>query len=233
MTRQKQIAQFYVYIWLRAKDGAFPAGTPYYVGKGFHHRASRERGPANHLRLLMPCETEQAAFDCERLLIRKLGRIDLGTGMLRNRTDGGEGATGRVYKHTPETRAKIGAAHKGRKQPDEMRRKVSIAMHGNTSSLGCKRSQETRGKMSASAKAKPPLSEETRLKMSAAQKNRPPVSEETRQKLSEAAKNITPETRAKISAANTGRRHTHETRAWMSIVAIAREARKKDAANAA
>lgn len=232
MVRQKQIAQFYVYIWLRAKDGTFPAGTPYYVGKGFHHRANRERGPANHLRLLLPCETEQAAFDCERIMIRQLGRIDSGTGMLRNRTDGGEGATGRVYKHTPETRAKIGAAHKGRKRPDETRRKMSIAMQGNTSSLGCKRSQETRAKMSASAKTKPLVSEETRLKISAAHKGRT-LSAEHIQKMRDAAKNISQETRAKISAANTGRKHSHETRTRMSIVAIAREARKKEASSAA
>jgi len=77
------------------------------------------------------------------------------------------------YIHTEETKQKISKAHKGREF-----------------------SEETRNKMSKSAKKKPPVSEETRRKMSEAQKGR-------------AAWNLgvsTPEeVRKKISAANKGR----------------------------
>ena len=54
--------------------------------------------------------TEPDAFQSEMLLISLYGRIDLGTGCLRNRTDGGEGLYGQVF--SSEHRAKIGAFRK-------------------------------------------------------------------------------------------------------------------------
>lgn len=41
-------------------------------------------------------ENEQEAFEYEKFLIKTIGRFDLGTGPLANKTDGGEGTTGRV-----------------------------------------------------------------------------------------------------------------------------------------
>lgn len=83
------------------------------------------------------------------------------------------------------------------------------------SCLGVVHSPETRAKMS---KAKKNMSAETRAKISAAVKLRPPRSAETRAKLSASQKGkvILPETRAKMSAGQKGRVHSAETRAKMS-----------------
>jgi len=64
-------------------------------------------------------------------LIKKYGRVDLGTGTLVNLTEGGEGAIGRVVKE--ETRYKMSKAKKGKKglrQSKEQREKTSELMKG-------------------------------------------------------------------------------------------------------
>ena len=96
--------------------------------------------------------------------------------------------------HTPESRAKIGAAQKGRTQSEESRAKISAAKKGKT------HSDEARSNMSASQKGKT-LSAETRAKIGAFHKGKI-VSEETRAKLSEAGKGKTysDERRAKMGA---------------------------------
>jgi len=77
-------------------------GSPYYIGKGLHDRAwnhakkERHRTPLNDA-LVVVIEsslTELGVFALERRMIRWYGRKDLSTGILRNRTDGGEGASG-------------------------------------------------------------------------------------------------------------------------------------------
>jgi hypothetical protein len=96
--------RFYTYAFLR-KDG-----TPYYVGKGQGNRAFQKYGrkgaptPADKSRIifLKTGLTEKEAFKHEKYMIAVLGRKDLGTGILRNLTDGGEGPSGWVA--TEETR---------------------------------------------------------------------------------------------------------------------------------
>jgi len=93
---------FYVYLYLREKDSNHGLkDSPYYVGKGHGKRAFGSHGniaiPKDKSRIEIICDelTEEAAFLLEMLLIHFYGRIDLGTGMLQNRTDGGDGVKNR------------------------------------------------------------------------------------------------------------------------------------------
>jgi hypothetical protein len=87
------LADFYAYLWLRED------GTPYYVGKGqglraFRSKAHAVRRPKDAKRIfVLPRSSEQEAFATEIELINNWGRLDLGTGCLRNRTDGGQGSS--------------------------------------------------------------------------------------------------------------------------------------------
>ena len=84
---------FYTYLWLRND------GTPYYVGKGKEDRAytsagHRVRCPEYDRILVQDFLCEQDALVAEVFLISYYGRQDLGTGCLRNLTDGGDGWSG-------------------------------------------------------------------------------------------------------------------------------------------
>ena len=153
----KDPSRFYVYAFLREDD------TPYYIGKGTGNRAWIKRRrispPADVSRISILFEnlTETEAFSEEIRLIEFYGRQDLGTGCLRNLTDGGEGSSGR--KHTPETLAKMSEAKQN--QSAETLAKLSAARTGKH------HTQESRDKMSA-AKTGKKQSAETRAKRSAA-----------------------------------------------------------------
>jgi len=96
----------YVYAYLR------PDNTPYYFGKGQKTRAwlkskKEIKPPKDKSRvIIVECNlTEVGELALERRMIRWYGRIDIGTGILRNKTDGGDGVEN--YKHTQETLNKI------------------------------------------------------------------------------------------------------------------------------
>ena len=91
---------FYTYAYLRSKTSrTAEAGTPYYIGKGHGNRAygyhRRTPVPKDKSKIIMLKEnlSEQEAFAYEKEMIKFYGRKDLGTGILVNWTDGGEGTS--------------------------------------------------------------------------------------------------------------------------------------------
>ena len=212
---------YYTYAYLREDK------TPYYIGKGkgnrIYSKSKRINQPKDKSRIIFLKKnlTEEEAFKHEIYMIAVFGRKDLGTGILHNRTDGGEGRSGSILSE--ETKRKIGNANKGEKNyhygkspSEETKTKMSKAQRGKTLSEETKRkmsesrkgrivSEETRKKQSESNKGKT-RSEESRKKMSGSQKGRI-VSEKTRRKISEANKDPSEETRRKISETKKGENH--------------------------
>lgn len=132
----RKLAQpFYVYVLHK------PDGTPFYVGKGvgqrvLHHvsearnhatrlthklntiRAIERRGEAILYSLAATFNDERTAHQHEMMLIRQLGRFDLGLGPLTNQTDGGEGGS----NPSQETRSRRASTLAGDDAESEERR---------------------------------------------------------------------------------------------------------------
>lgn len=104
------------------------------------------------------------------------------------------------YRHTQETRAKIGLIHKDLRHTPEARAKIGASLIGNKRRLGSHPTAATRDRMS-SAHIGHHHTQEARAKISLARKGM----------------QLTPESKAKISRANKGRHPSPETRAKISV----------------
>jgi hypothetical protein len=144
---------FYIYAYLRDD------GTPYYIGKGHSKRAwiqHANKGKGAHtpkdLSRIYICEsglTELGAFALERRYIRWWGRKDIGTGILQNMSDGGQGTSGVKKIMSEDARQKISLANKGRVQSEEERAKRRDSLKGIKPSAesNIKRGAKARGRV--------------------------------------------------------------------------------------
>ena len=136
---KKSDLSFYTYAYLREN------GTPYYIGKGQRDRAFTKHKnvkvpPLNRILILKRNLTEAEAFKHEKYMIFVFGRKDLGTGILCNFTEGGEGTSGRVLSE--ETKRKMSISQKGRSVSVERRAKISNALKGKKLSESHKKSKQ-------------------------------------------------------------------------------------------
>ena len=114
---------FYTYAYLREDK------TPYYIGKGTGNRIystnRRLKPPKDKSRIIFLKQnlTEEEAFKHEIYMIAVFGRKDLGTGILHNKTNGGEGSSGLVLSEA--TKKIMSEAKRGKSKTEKHRKKLS------------------------------------------------------------------------------------------------------------
>jgi hypothetical protein len=144
--------RFYVYAYIRDADSkTAKAGTPYYIGKGTGNRAFSKHSFAvpNKSRIIFLENnlTEVGALALERRLISWWGRKDINTGILLNRTEGGESPLMDDYKKLhlstinmgkilkKETCLKMSMSRSGKKRPELSNRNRTAKELSNLTSM--------------------------------------------------------------------------------------------------
>lgn len=149
---------YYVYAYIRSKNSdTASVGSPYYIGKGTGMRPWERHNKIpipkdSHIVIIEQNLTLIGSLALERKLIKWYGRKDLGTGILLNKTDGGDGSIGlrwsdearkehskrlmgknlgrKLGPQSPELIAKRAKANLGRVVTQESNFKRRIAMLG-------------------------------------------------------------------------------------------------------
>jgi len=146
------ILGYYVYFYLRED------GTPYYVGKGRGNRVIERhrigRPKSRDFILIQEYPSEQDALDAEKFFIDLFGRIDLGTGILRNLTEGGNQPPSRKgSSQSLETRQKLREKLRGRKLTQEHCDNIGKGHLG----IPCSESKREKIRMAQEGKSRPKL----------------------------------------------------------------------------
>lgn len=167
---------YYVYQYLRED------GTPYYIGKGSKNRAYSHcrtvprPKDTNLIKFIATNLEESEAYKLEEELIQKYGRLNNGTGILRNLTDGGSGSSNvknkipwnKGKKQSVEHNQKISNALKGKIKNDDHKRKISESKKGNPGTwIGKTHSDDSKEKIRLAniGKKRGPMSEEHKIKI--------------------------------------------------------------------
>ena len=141
--------------------------TPFYVGMGKKGRSQDRKRRSDwwkryvekyglEVKIIKEGLTKEEAILLEKQFISEYGRINIGTGILINLTDGGEGTVNIVRSEI--TRKKLSEAQKKNKHSEEVKQKI------RNSRIGKLHSDNTRNKISSSMKGKT-HSEQTKQKL--------------------------------------------------------------------
>jgi hypothetical protein len=109
---------------------------------------SDARGQILHCIYSGEFDGRRSVLDLEQYCIALYGRIDLGTGILRNLTDGGDGSSG--WRPSQETRNRMSQSKVGKPLPQKVKSNMSRALLGNQRWLGKRHTENTKRKMSRS-----------------------------------------------------------------------------------